>query len=188
MRYSLLILALAACSSPAPSAPALPAPPVLGPRIDRVGRPLTGNALILPIGDEAAGDRRKEAYNRAAQADWPGFAPDLEATLALYDGFDHVCGNQWLAGADAAPGRYRQLARLFADDRLWIDTRTATCTQFLAVERGVAGDCGGRTPLYDVSDGFRSMLALGQLTGLSDGVDRDDRDHSTTDFPFLAAP
>lgn len=185
MRHALLLLV--ACSAPSPSAPhALPAPPVLGPRIDRVGRPLTGNALILPIGAEADGDRRKEEYNRAAQADWPAFVPDLEATLALYDGFDHVCGNQWLAAA--GPARYHALARLLADDRLWIDTRITACNSLFAVERGVAGDCGGRTPLIDASDHFRSMLALGQLTGLADGVDRDDRDHSTTAFPFLAAP
>jgi hypothetical protein len=179
----------AACSAPSPNAPhPIPAPPVLGARIDRVGRPLTGNALIFPFGPEADADRRKEEYNRAAQADWPSFVPDLEATLAIYDGFDGVCGNQWLAAPTAAPARYRTLANLLADDRLWIDTRAAACTQFLAVERGLAGDCGGRTPLYDASDGFRSMLVLGQITGVSDGVDRDDRDHSATDFPFLAAP
>ena len=48
--------------------------------------------------------------------------------------------------------------------------------------------CGGRTPNDDAIDVYRSVLSMGQSTGIDDGVDRDDHEHSTTEFPFLAAP
>jgi hypothetical protein len=71
----------------------LPARPALGARIDRAGRPLTANALIGPFAADDVSDRRKEAYNRAAPADWPQFAADLQSTLGIYDGLDRTCGN-----------------------------------------------------------------------------------------------
>jgi hypothetical protein len=90
--------------------------------------------------------------------------------------------------------RYRRLATLLADDRLWVNSATAKCTQLFAVElaqlsgrRDLAADCGGRTPNYDASNIYRSLLAAGDLDGIDDGVHRDDRTHSTTRFPFLAA-
>jgi len=174
----------------------LPPRPRLGAMIERAARPLTGNALIGPLAADDVSDRRKEQYNRAAPSDWPQFAPDIQLTLGLYDGFDGVCGNQWLAdrGAPAA-SRYHPLAVVLADDRLWVNSRSTVCTQYLAVERAAlagsradAGDCGGRTLGEDALDVFRSLLALGAVTGLDDGVERDDRVHSTTEFPFLAAP
>jgi len=170
---------------------ALPPPPVLGAVIDRVGRPLTANALIGLFSSEADSGARKEAYNRAAPRDWGQFAPDLARGLALYDGYDGRCGNQWLAAATG--DRYAGLAALLADDRLWVDTRATTCHAYFAVERaalsgGPAGDCGGRTPGDDAIDVIRSMWVDGTATSVSDGVDHDDRVHSTTEFPFLAAP
>ncbi|HEU4728764.1 MAG TPA: hypothetical protein VFT22_12760, partial [Kofleriaceae bacterium] len=156
----------------------------------------TGNALIGPLAPDDVSDRRKEQYNRAGQAEWPQFVDDIQQTLGLYDGFDHACGNQWLADVHAAPPeRYRRLAQLLADDRLWVDSRAAACTRFLGVEAGAlatspqgAGDCGGRTPAYDVVDVYRSLLVLGATSGVDDGIAHDDREHSTTVFPFLAAP
>ncbi len=75
------------------------------------------------------------------------------------------------------------------------------CTQYLAVELTekedfaeilISGqsndDCGGRTPNYPANNVFRSLLAGGLTIGVSDGVYRDDHVHSTTEFPFLAAP
>ena len=189
----ILIAALHGCSSRMPgSHDELPPRPGLGSPIDRVGRPLTANALIGPIATDGSADRRKEAYNRAAQADWPELAADLEASLGLYDGLDGTCGNQWLAGPATATAPYHALARLLADDRLWVNSAVATCTRYLAVELAAPGttaaDCGGRTPLYDANNVFRSMLVLGRSTGVSDGIDHDDREVSTTEFPFLAAP
>jgi hypothetical protein len=185
------------CASPVRGpAPELPPRPALGPPIDRVGRALTGNALIGPLDPDDASDRRKEAYNRADPPAWPAFAADLQRTLALYDAFDGACGNQWLAERTAAPAaRYRVLAATLADDRLWIDSASTACTQYLAIERDALGaphaglgDCGGRTPTEDVVDVFRSLLVLGAPAGVDDGIAHDDRVHSTTEFPFLAAP
>ena len=182
---------LAACSSLVQRTQVhVPARPQLGARIDRMGRALTGNGLIEPNGPDDVADRRKEAYNRAAQADWPQFVPDLQAGLALYDGLDGRCGNEWLAGTSS---RYATFAKLLADDRMWIDSEIATCTEYMAVERaeltgGPRNDCGGRRPTEDVIDVFRSRMVTGETTGVDDGVSHDDRVHSATDFPFLAAP
>lgn len=164
-----------------------------GAMLDRMGRALTGNALIETFGTADAANRRKEAYNRAARADWPAFAHDLAVNLAVYDGFDGRCGNQWLAVQNANDAtRYDALARLLADDRLWVNSASTTCSQYLAVEFDHVGatntDCGGRTPAFDAVDVFRALLANGTPRGLDDGVDRDDGAPSDTRFPFLAAP
>lgn len=171
--------------------------------LDRMGRPLTENALLGPLDPETEVNARKEAWNRAAPSQWPDFAATLARTLALYDGFDGDCGNQWqpagavgrrtpLAAGAARRGdpaaRYRALAGLLADDRLWIDSRHSRCGTLLAVERGIAGDCGGRAPSMDAPDQFRSLLMDGSVDGLPDGADRDDGQHSDAVFPFLGAP
>ncbi|MGH8031822.1 MAG: hypothetical protein ACREO8_05500 [Luteimonas sp.] len=167
--------------------------PAIGSPVDRVGRTLTGNALLGPLDPEPASDRRKEQYNRAAPADWPPFAEDIQRTLGLYDGFDGVCGNQWLADRGAKPAmRYRVLGKLLADDRLWINSASKVCTRFLAVEFAATGspntDCGGRTPNDDAIDVYRSLLVGGTVDSVDDGVKRDDKTHSVSEFPFLAAP
>jgi hypothetical protein len=174
-----------------------PAIPTLGNPIERTARPLIKNALVGgPVDPDALRYRRREAYNRAQRIGWTQFAGDIERNLGLYDGFDGKCGNQWLADMKADPRlRYRKLATLLADDRVWINSASATCTQFLAVEFAalttpgdLAGDCGGRTPNYDASNIFRSLLIDGTSTGGIDGLTRDEKTHSTIDFPFLAAP
>ncbi len=191
-----LSIAMHGCASQIESALALPPEsPLLGAPIERAGRPLTGNGLISPLAGGEVSNPRKEQYNRAAPADWPQFAADIARTLGLYDGFDRRCGNQWLARNDAAAGeRYRALAALLADDRLWVDRRSTVCHELFAVERAALGgpaaahDCGGRTPNVDAVDAYRSLLVLGGTSGVEDGVERDDRVHSTSDFPFLAPP
>jgi hypothetical protein len=84
---------------------------------------------------------------------------------------------------------------VFADDRLWVNSAAQTCTQFFAVEiaslthqRGLSHDCGGRTPTYDTSNAWRSLLISGTPTGVTDGLDRDEHLPSATAFPFLAPP
>lgn len=171
-----------------------PAIPALGVQIERTARPLIKTGLVGgPLEPDVVSDRRKESYNRVARNDWAQFATYIEETLALYDGFDGRCGNQWLA--DKLPMRYQALARVLADDRLWINSKSRVCTQFLAVELtefetpgALSGDCGGRTPNYDASNIFRSLLVNGTPTGVDDGLKHPDKVHSTTDFPFLAAP
>jgi len=168
-------------------------PPAAGAPIDRVGRPLTANALLATVGEEDIADALKEGYNRAEPAGWQAFATEIGRNLALYDGFDGVAGNQWLAdGGQDSPARYQRLAALLADDRLWMDSRRTTCAEYLAVERAAFGaastDCGGRAPGVDVNGAFRSMLIRGTPDTSDDGVDHDDHVHSNVDFPFLAAP
>ena len=161
-----------------------------GVAIDRMGRALTGNALIGTFDSEEASDARKSQYNAAPPEAWPMFAPDLAENLAIYDGFDGHCGNQWLAERRVGPGRYVRLAMLLADDRIWIDSRHRRCELPFAVELDPRAprDCGGRTPNHDAVDAFRSRLAMGRSTGLEDGVAHDDREHSISVFPFLAPP
>ena len=167
--------------------------PALGDAVDRVGRTLTGNALIGLLDPEDMANRRKEQYNRAAPSDWLQFAGDIQRSLGLYDAFDGVCGNQWLADDKVDPSRrYRKLAELLADDRLWVDSRVRICSRYLAVEQNetdaAATDCGGRTPNYDAIDVYRSLLVTGSEHGVEDGVKRDEKVHSESLFPFLAKP
>jgi hypothetical protein len=170
-------------------------PPPPGAPIDRAGRPLTANALVGTFSEHDISDQLKEAYNRVDEPGWAAFATEMGRNLAIYDGLDGVAGNQWLVDRSKdTPDRYQRLARLLADDRLWVDSRRTKCERFLAVEQAAFGDasassdCGGRTPSENVNGVFRSMLIRGTPDGVDDGVDHDDRIHSSTDFPFLAAP
>ena len=168
-------------------------PPAVGAPIDRVGRPLTANALLATVGEPDIADALKEGYNRADPDGWAAFATEIGRNLALYDGLDGVAGNQWLAdGGKDSPARYQRLAALLADDRLWVDSRRTTCREYLAVERAAYGapnaDCGGRSLGVDVNGVFRSLLIRGTPDVSDDGVDHDDRVHSSVAFPFLAAP
>lgn len=165
-------------------------------QIDRMGRPLTGNALLGSFSDGENSDRLKERYNSATPRTAAEFVPEIEKTLGIYDGFDASCGNQLLADqTEQSPARYRALARVLADDRLWIDSTSTLCGEFFSVElAALAGDqslgifCGGRTPNDDAIDVYRSLLVNGTAKGVDDGVDHDERQHSVNDFPFLAAP
>jgi hypothetical protein len=163
--------------------------------LDRMGRPLTGNALLGTLATALVSDKLKEDYNHATAAMAARFVPEMEKTLGLYDAFDGKCGNQLLAGKVAAAGRYSQLATLLADDRLWVNSASQVCTQFFAVElaqltgqRALANDCGGRGPTYSAANVYRSLLATGESVGIDDGLTRDEQDHSSSAFPFLAAP
>jgi hypothetical protein len=179
--------------------PADKTPPIpkLGEQIERTARPLIKNALVGgPLAPDNESNQRKEAYNRVGRNGWAKFSSDIEKTLGFYDGFDGKCGNQWLADSKGeASHRYDRLAKVLADDRVWVNSKSTVCTQFLAVELtefqtpgALRNDCGGRTPNYDASNLFRSLLVNGTMAGAIDGLDHDDKIHSTTDFPFLAAP
>ena len=165
-------------------------------QIDRAARPLTGGALLGPLATNEISGRMKEDYNAATPQGAAQFVPEIEKSLALYDAFDGKCGNQLLsAGAAPTPQRYEKLASILADDRLWVNTESTICTQLFGVElASLAGhteaaiDCGGRTPLYSAANVYRSLLVDGTTTSISDGLDRDEKRHSDTEFPFLAAP
>ena len=175
----------------------IPAIPRLGEPIERTARPLIKNGLVGgPLAPDAISNQRKESYNRVGRTGWAQFSTYIEQTLGLYDGFDGKCGNQWLSDPNAkGPVRYQTLAKILADDRLWVNSKSSVCTQFLAVEftefktpGALSGDCGGRPPDYPAPNIFRSLLTNGTTTGVDDGLRGDDKVHSTTDFPFLAAP
>jgi hypothetical protein len=174
-----------------------PTLPKLGEQIERTARPLIKNGLVGgPLAADAISNHRKESYNRVSRTNWAQFATYIQETLGLYDGFDGHCGNQWLADRTAkGRARYEALAKVLADDRVWVNSKSNVCTQFLAVEYtkfgtpgALNGDCGGRTPNYNASNIFRSLLTNGTTTGVDDGLKGDDQVHSTTTFPFLAAP
>jgi hypothetical protein len=165
-------------------------------QLNRVGRPLTKNALLGLNAPDDVGNSLKEQWNAATPSTSAPFVAAIEKGLALYDGLDGVCGNQWLANHDAPPvTRYRALATLLADDRLWIDAASARCSQFFAAElASVLGDsalhqdCGGRTPNYNAANIWRSLLVTGGVRGIDDGLERDEHEPSSSEFPFLSAP
>jgi hypothetical protein len=165
-------------------------------QLDRMGRPLTGNALLGTFAPAAVSDRLKEEYNRATPATAASFVTQIQKSLALYDGLDGKCGNQLLADTkQPGPGRYYALAALLADDRLWVNSASSVCTRFMAVEKAqlrgdkqAAADCGGRTPNYPAVNVYRSLLVDGTSTSVDDGLSHDDQEHSSTQFPFLAPP
>jgi hypothetical protein len=165
-------------------------------QVDRAARPLTGNALLGTLSSEAVSNALKEQYNATTPAEGSRFIGEIEKGLALYDGFDGACGNQLLADSRAASvDRYRAMATLLADDRIWMNSKSTVCTQLFAVELASragrsewGGDCGGRSPNYDAANVYRSVLADGTSTSINDGLHADERTHSATVFPFLAAP
>ncbi|HSY23678.1 MAG TPA: hypothetical protein VK841_16235 [Polyangiaceae bacterium] len=178
-----------------------PAPPVLGAEIDRFGRPAVNTALdhVFDSNPTTAG-AAKTAYNADGDAGaWVGeYQSMFEQNLAIYDSLDtnsavagSGCGNQLLIGpsTDAGAARYGALAGVLADDRLWLNTASTTCTTYLGVELGVTTDCGGRGPAYDVIMATYSAVAgVPGFTGFGSGVTanpaKTDADGGTS-FPYF---
>lgn len=168
-----------------------------GKPIDRMARPFVANTLlgVAPFSpDEASGKRRQE-FNEVLPANAVQFVADLQKSLAFQDSLDGKCGNQVLAGPTESQSRYRALAEVFVDDRLWVNSASSVCTQFFAVElaqlagqKALSKDCGGRTPTYDTSNVWRSLLIAGTVQGISDGLHADEHPPSSNVFPFLAPP
>jgi hypothetical protein len=168
-----------------------------GKPIDRGGLPFVKNTLlgVAPFATDDASAVRREAFNGALPSTSAQFIPDFQRTLAFQDSLDGKCGNQLLAAAEESPARYLRLAKLFAEDRLWVNSASTVCTQFFAVERAnltgeksVSADCGGRSPTYDASNVWRSLLIAGMTTGITDGLHQDEHPPSASVFPFLASP
>jgi uncharacterized protein DUF4331 len=170
-------------------------------QIDRMGRAGVNTALTNPFFRESVPAEQQnhdaivDRYNAATDPKrWVSmFSSEIAANLAILDSLDTVCGNQVLAGPSPVPGRYDALAAVLADDQLYVNTASGTCLQYLAVEANAVGiantDCGGRTPLEDTIDTTYSLLAVGALSGVMDGVMNDaDGTASLTKFPFLDRP
>jgi hypothetical protein len=181
--------------------PGPPPAPTLGMQIDRMGRAGVNTALTDPfdIVPNMTPDMVKDAYNSASDPTMWGtmFAPLIAKNLAILDGADTMCGNQILAGMTATAGRYNTLAGALADDRLYVNTASGTCMQYLAVEAAVAGlptggDCGGRTPVEDTISLTYTVLiagAGGLGTPITSGITKDaDGNPMATGFPFLGNP
>ena len=128
-----------------------------GKQIDRMARPFVGNTLlgIAPFSTDDASGLVRQKYNEATPATGARFIGDLQKSLAFQDSLDGQCGNQVLAGTREAASRYRALAKVFADDRLWVNSASSVCTQFFAVELASLGGAesaasmtaaGGRRP------------------------------------------
>lgn len=185
-----------ACGSDDKSNPPVtmtPAPPALGAMIDRMGRPGVNTAVTDPFdADAAAEDTMKDHYNVAAQDSWSTtYKAQFAGNLAVYDGLDQSCGNQFAAGAMAMAGRYDALAGVLADDQLYLNTGSTSCATYLGVEANATNiipntDCGGRKLDYDVIDVTYSVLAIGMVSGVTDGIDNDST--FSANFPFMGAP
>jgi hypothetical protein len=180
-----------------------PDPPAinLDDQIDRMGRAGVNTAATAPFFRESIEEEQQvhddvsDEYNSASDpAEWVAeFGDRIATNIAILDSLDTVCGNQLLAGDTATAGRYDALAGVLADDQLYVNTASGACQQYLAVEGNAVGitnsDCGGRTPLEDTIDVTYSVLAIGQLTGVTDGVPVDaDGTASITAFPYLDTP
>ncbi len=83
---------------------------------------------------------------------------------------------------------YAGLAEILNDDVLVLDmSKPLSACGFLGIEAGESGSCGGRKLDDDVIDITYSVLASGERSGLTDGIDFNDRNLSAS-FPFLAGP
>jgi hypothetical protein len=170
---------------------------IAGKPIDREGLPFAKNTLLgtAPFAADDASSVRREAFSAALPSTSAQFIPDFQKTLAFQDSLDGTCGNQILAAPEETPARYLPLAKLFAENRLWVNSTSTVCTQFFAVElsnltgdKSMSTDCGGRSPTYDAPNVWRSLLIAGMNTGITDGLHQDEHPPSATVFPFLAPP
>ncbi len=194
--------AVVGCGGGGGSSSQTPPPPSLGAnQIDRMGRAGVNTALTNPFFDDTVASQEtmhgaiQDEYNAATDpGQWTNmFRSEIAGNLAILDGLDRNCGNQLLAGPSAAPGRYDTLAGVLADDQLYVNTASGSCSQYLAVEANAIGitnnDCGGRTPLENSIDTTYSLLAAGALSGVTNGITADaDGTASLSVFPFLAPP
>jgi len=169
-------------------------PPDLGDRIDRAGRPAIGAALISTFTADPDTKRKDTADYNASGLSSPAFAATMKTSLGILDGLDRNCGNQLLADPDPAKDRYAPLAKVLLDDQLYLNSAKPGSV-YLGVEAEVVGAAmpgqgagGGRQPGDDVIARSYSVLAAGALSGIDDGVDKDDTTPDPRTFPFLAPP
>jgi hypothetical protein len=194
---SLLLVLAAGCGSSSTGGSGSPPPPApaLGAQIDRVGRPGVSTLVLAPFfTNTVLRDSTQDAYNAAANpSGWvASYESVITQSLSIWDGVDSTCGNQFLAEAGAPTSTtYQPLARLLADDRLYLRSDQTTCSylgvELAAVAGGTAATCGGRRPEEDAVDITYSLFLVGSLSGVSDGVALAPGTSSTT-FPFLGAP
>ena len=174
-----------------------PPPPTLGTQIDRMGRPAINtagnNAFTV---DATAKGTAKDAYNKEAdETKWAAFTDEVIKNLAIYDALDGVCGNQAFVGTGTDKAKYATLAGVLVDDRLWVNTASTTCANYLGVEANATkfllnSDCGGRKPSYEVIKLTYGLLAAGvyDATAVTDGTTQVDSKTKVAAFPYFAPP
>jgi hypothetical protein len=171
----------------------MPAPPVIGMQVDRIGRPAVNTALNHGFDATAAAGTAKDAYNADnTAAMWKtNYVTEFSKNLAIIDALDGVCGNQLGYAKPTSATSYATIAAALADDKLYLNTAGTTTTQYLAVEANALGvpnmDQGGRALNYKVMDTTYSVLAVGALTGVSNGITMNNVPFLTA-FPYEAAP
>jgi hypothetical protein len=182
----------------------IPAPPPIGMQIDRMGRPAINTAANNVFeADASVAGPAKDGYNaNNVPSKWvAAYGAEVAKNVAIFDSLDTVCGNQFAAklpdgGLGTAAGTYSVLAGVLADDRVYLKTDATTCScaapgGYLAVEGAATGlvpntDCGGRRLDCDVMDRTYSLLAVGALSGVTDGIGPDTTKTGGTKFPYLA--
>ena len=171
-----------------------PPRPLLGAQQDRLGRPLINLWLTDPFGLVTTSTQAQvqDQYNAATPQNWGTFVPSpyIAASLGAWDGIDGSCGNQLSAGAVANVTRYQTLSILLAYDALLVNTEQTSCQTYLALERGVAADCGGRTPNANVVHTTWDLLQGGSppTVPAQTGVTADPDGATSATFPFLLPP
>jgi hypothetical protein len=192
-------------------------------QIDRMGRATINvavtNPFSLDLSAVGGGQNRAATQDKHSKdgnpATWVAtWTPILSKTLAIYDGVDTKCGNQFGAcakgtGCVAADPvnamRYDVLASTLADDQLYMDSSKTDCSFYLGVEASALGlaslagtYCGGRTPLHDTVDYMYTAATTGTsgfptaavpTFAIHDNVTKDNEvTDSLTVFPFLSDP
>lgn len=140
--------------------------------IDRMGRPAINTVLIDLLEDTGLTDTYNTTHD---PMQWSQFTGEIQANLTAVDTLDGETGNTVLPPADLAP--------VLANDRLLIDVSIPDCDAYLALELGVADQCGGRTLARDVID---DTLGAVVGPGVGDGVGF--TSPVGDDFPFLGKP
>jgi hypothetical protein len=173
-----------------------PPPPTLGTQIDRMGRPAINTALNHAFdSNQTTQGAAKDTWNGDKDpTKWvASYQPEVAKNLAILDSLDSNCGNQPYAQADAGADRYKTLSTVLASDMLWLNTGSAACTTYLAVELNATNvltntDCGGRKLDYDVIDTTYSVVSGVGLSGFGDTIAAVPAKTNGTTFPYLAPP
>ena len=192
-------------STTGPSGP--PAPPAIGPQIDRMGRPAISTALVTRFGVSVeAHEAAVDMYNEDDDADtWVAtYVPDLHLSLAIYDSLDEQEGNQPLyddnpdvADCEITPEAdcYSTLATVLTNDWLVLNADGSEGAGYLGVETEIIGGeevnvaRGGRLPVDDVIDISYSVLSGTISNGVIVGDTIDAPESALVeDFPYLADP
>lgn len=170
-------------------------PVTVGPQVSRAGRPRVWEVALVGLGRTPESQLSLAAsYLTKTPAEAPEFLAETTSMLGVLDSLDSYCQNQWLSAKTG--DRYRKLAELLLDDRVYLDSTSGDCSVYMGVELEAlkklnpgSGRCGGHTPRHDPTERLYSLTIGGALTGLDDGLALDRRvPVSLTEFPFLGFP